>query len=120
VTVEVEEYDPIVSHLHRGVQVTDDGDLWVLSSRGYRDQPEGILATYDVFDPEGHFIKEVAVQCEGDGEVDKLFFLGDRAILVKGYLEAVSAMFGRGTPVTADGGEAEPMEIVCFRLPSEG
>lgn len=116
-TIEVEENDPAIAHIHRGIHVRPDGSLWVLPGEGHRDQPEGILATYDVFDPDGRFTEQVAVACEGDGDVDKLFFLGDRAVLVKGYLEAIAAMFGRGTPVTGDGEEAEPMEIVCFALP---
>jgi hypothetical protein len=29
----------------------EDGNLWVLGSRGWHEQPVGILATYDVFSP---------------------------------------------------------------------
>ena len=34
-----------------------DGNLWVTSSRSGFDEPEGILTSWDVFDPDGHFIE---------------------------------------------------------------
>lgn len=121
VTFDVEETDPVVAYFNRGMRVAEDGSLWVLPSRGCREQPDGIMATYDVFNPEGHFVKEVAVECEGDGDHDALFFTGpNTVVLVKGYLEALAAMFGRGTPISEEGEEAQPMEVVCYRVTGSG
>ncbi len=52
------------------MRVADDGRLWVLSSRGLREQPAGIHSTWDVFDQTGHFEKTVAIACEGVGVRD--------------------------------------------------
>jgi hypothetical protein len=103
------------------MRVADDGSLWVLSSRGYREQPDGVMATFDVFNPEGHLVKEVAVECEGDGTHDALFFpTGDTVVLVRGYLDALAAMFGRGTPISEEGEEARPMEVIYYRVGGSG
>jgi hypothetical protein len=77
------------------------------------------MITYDVFDPAGNFVKQVAVACEGDGEEDGLFFFGsDRALLVKGLVDAAISLQGGGGAATETEGEEEPapMEIVCFTL----
>ncbi|MCK4414830.1 MAG: hypothetical protein KAY32_14945 [Candidatus Eisenbacteria sp.] len=99
------------------VTVAADGNIWVLTSHGDTDQPEGIMATYDVFDPEGHFIKQVRIACDGDGRDDGLVRVGDdRVILIRGLLPAIMGMQSGG----ALGGdeEAAPMEIVCYRVGS--
>jgi sugar lactone lactonase YvrE len=112
----IEDYEPDIARL----QVTDDGFLWVLSSRSTREQPEGIFQTYDVFDSEGHFVKQVAVACEGNGQDDGLMMLGDdRVIVIKGMIAALRSMFSRGTEETSDADEQiEPLEVVCYRVAS--
>jgi hypothetical protein len=102
--------------LNRGLQVDDDGDLWVLPSRGTREQPAGVLATFDVFSPDGVFDRQVQVACPGDGATDGVFLLGtDRVLVIKGFVDAMATMFGGGVdPV--DGQEAAPMELVCYRI----
>lgn len=45
--------EPVISYLQRGVRVHEDGSVWVLTTRGMRGQPEGVMATFDVFTPEG-------------------------------------------------------------------
>lgn len=118
VNVIVSATDPAIAYMHRGLKVMNDGTLWVLPSRGYQDQPEGVYATYDVFGADGHWIKQVSLACDGDGDHDGLFLLGDgRAVLVRGYLEALAAMFGSGSPLSEEDEEAPPMEVVCYRMP---
>ncbi len=115
--IDIEAFEPAISYWHRALRVDDDGMLWVVSSRGIREQPNGIMLTYDVFDPAGHFVKQVAVACEGDGFGDVLFFLGDdRIVQVKGYMDALAAQFGRGTAFTAEGEEHMVPEVVYYRI----
>jgi hypothetical protein len=98
-----------------GLWVRDDGRLWVRTSRSALDQPEGVMLTYDVFDTDGRFAEQVQVRCPGDGEEDALFFAGpDRLILVRGFMDAVRAMFGGVEG--HEGDEAEPMAVVCFAV----
>ena len=58
-----EATEPDITALH----AAPDGSLWVLTSRGTREQPEGIHSTWDVFDAAGDFTGQVAFACEGRG-----------------------------------------------------
>jgi len=111
---QIEDSDPDVGSIHLG----EDGSIWVLSSRGNRNQPPGIMATYDVFDTDGHFQKEVQVACEGDGVKDGLFFLpNNRVIKVTGFVDAVLAQLGGGDAELEDTAEEPmPMEVVCYAI----
>jgi hypothetical protein len=100
-----------------GLTVREDGTLWVRTSRGSRDQPDGVMLTYDVFDHEGRFQKQVAVQCPGRAREDALFFAGpDRMILVKGFMDAVVAMIGGGVTDEEADEEPAPMEVICYAV----
>ena len=114
--MELADTDPDINWLNRGVQVDAAGNLWVLPSDGTHDQPEGVFATYDVFTPDGKFDHQVQVMCEGDGTEDGIFILGeDRIVVIKGFIDATATMFG-GDVVEAEGDEAEPMGLVCYRI----
>ena len=111
--------DSDLSWLNRSLQVDAQGYLWVLSSRGVREQPDGVLATFDVFSPHGQYDHQVQVACEGDGKEDGVFLLGqDRVLVIKGYVDAIATMFGGAVPEDEDSEEAAPMEIVCYRITS--
>jgi len=102
------------------IRLDRQGQLWVLPSRGIREQDEGIHSTWDVFDSSGAFVRQMAIACEGDGQKDSLFFPGGGlVVLVREHADAVYAFRGRG----ADNPEAEeedadvrPLEVVCYRI----
>lgn len=111
--IDISDSEPAVSYL----RAAPDGSLWVLNGGSTFGQPEGIMETFDVFDAQGNFTKQVAVACPGDGENDGLFFVGsDRLVLVTGLVQAAIAMQG-GLGAAADE-EAAPMEVVCYRIRS--
>jgi len=116
-SIEIEETDAIIDWRHRGIRVAPDGRLWVLHSRGYHDQPDGIVASYDVFDNNGIYTKQIAFQCDADGRRDALFFVGsERVIIVSGFTEAMEGMlFQRGVTGTEEE-DATPMSITCYRI----
>lgn len=118
VALELSDTEPDINWLNRGVQVDDGGNLWILPSDGTIDQPEGVFATYDVFTPDGKFDHQVQAVCEGDGTEDGIFILGeDRAMVIKGYIDATATMFGGGGAALEDEGEeADPMELICYRI----
>jgi len=117
VHIVVEDTEPAIAYFHRGLRVTSNGNLWVLPSRGLRDQPEDVFITYDVFDPNGNFIKQVSVACDGNPMSDGLFIINeDRAVMVRGYLDALAAQFGRGVTFTEDGEEPALMEVICYTI----
>lgn len=107
-----------ISRTHRdieNVRMAGDGNLWVAHSRSGIDQPEGVLSTFDVFDPDGHFLKQVQVRLPGNGEDDAVFFApnGD-AIVVTGFAPALLSLqtnFGG----RKEDDDAEPMEVIYFK-----
>lgn len=94
----------------------DDGNLWVLSSRGWHEQPAGILATYDVFTPAGDFVEQVRVACPGDSSKDALMEGGKgRFVVVKGFTDAMVTLQTQGAAGGPEGDEEPaPMEVICY------
>ena len=91
VEVVVEDFEPSLL----GVFVRPDGEIWVLPSGGNKNQDSGIMQTFDVFDAAGVFVRQVAIQCEGDAEEDKLVLLDEhRAVLIRGAVQARRNTFG--------------------------
>lgn len=97
------------------LRIGPDGNLWVETSRGGIDQPDGVFYTWDVFDPDGHFSEQVSAGCAGDGEQDMMLWTADGAIQVTGFVGAVRALQGGGA-AEADDDEAVPMEVICYRI----
>jgi len=95
----------------------EDGTLWVLSSRGARDLPKGTLARFDVFDANGHYVREITVQGDASWSRDGIQIVGDRLVVLKGLRSAQRAMMaGMAEDSAEEEEEAEPMAIVCYRL----
>jgi hypothetical protein len=107
---------PDISELRFGT----DGNLWVSNSFSGIEEPEGILTSWDVFSPDGHFIKTVSAKCEGDGENDILIWTPEgNAVMVTGFTEAMEALQGGGggdEEAEEDEEEAAPMEIIYMKV----
>ncbi len=98
------------------VQIGPDGFVWVTSSRSDQEQPAGIMSTYDVFDAQGSFVKQVAVACPGDGVNDGLIRIDrERMLLITGFLPALFGLQSGGAAASGDE-EPAPMEVVCYRI----
>lgn len=109
---EIEDnWNPIVTTYSR-----DDGTLWVLTSRGNTDQPDGIVGGFDVFDKDGHFARQVTLKGQGDPSKDGYFVVKDRLFVVTDWLNAMMALQGGAGAAGEMDEEAEPMEIICYRL----
>ena len=109
IETEVEKTEPPIALL----TARENDETWIISARGARNQPDGVFVTYDVFDAEGVFVRQVQLACEGDGRRDGVFFLNDRVLVVRGLLDALSAQMG-GAAETEE--EPAPIEVVCFRI----
>ena len=92
--------------------------LWVVSSRGAIDSPEGTVATFDVFDRRGRFVQQISIGCDANFVEDGLHFDGDRMIVVKGLRSSRRAMYAglTGGNDNDDEEEAEPMSVICYDL----
>jgi hypothetical protein len=96
--------------------IDEDGYLWVLTARAIREAEEGIMQTYDIFSPEGKFVKQVAVKCPGDGIKDGLIRgNANNWILVRGFTDAILSLQTQGAMASEDE-EPEPMEIIGFEV----
>lgn len=108
-----------ISKIHpdiNSLRIGTDGNLWVTSSWSGFDEAEGILITYDVFNPDGHFIKQVSARCTGNGEEDALFWSPDgSAVLVTGFTGALMSLQMGGNSSGDEDEESSPMEVVYLK-----
>ena len=112
-TVEINDYDQDIMSIHPW----SDGGLWVLSSRGSNDLPDGVLGTFDTFDQDGRFQRQITLKGQGEPGSDLYAFQGDRLYVVTGFLEAAMVLQGGGAAPGSDDEEPEPMSIICYQLP---
>ena len=97
-----------------GVVFHDDGSLWAMSSRGAWERSEGVFASYDVYDTDGHFQRRVHLLGEGDPVDDGVFFAGNRLYRVNNLLSSRLAEFGGDSAGEDDDGE--PLQLIAYSL----
>jgi len=111
---EIFDCAPTITDLY----VDDANNLWVNHSRSAETGPAEAMLTYDVFDGEGRFRRQVAMVCEGDPVNDELFRLNDdMVLLIKGSIPALYAEMAGGQSELDEAAEQADMEVVCYRIP---
>jgi hypothetical protein len=108
-----------VSETHRAVvrlEYRQDGSLWVLSGRGTWANEEGTFANFDVYDPDGHFVRRVAITCPGDPMDDGLYFTGRHFYRITDQFSALVSAFGGGGGGEEEDDDAEPLQIVAYDI----
>jgi hypothetical protein len=98
------------------IHARDDGTLWVQSSRGSWELGEGEVAGYDVYGSDGKLERQVLLKGQGDPRGDGYFFVGDYFFVVTDWLDAMMALQGGAGASGESDEEAEPMQIICYRL----
>ncbi len=94
-----------------------DNEIWVLPSAGQRGQPDGTLQTWDVFQQDGTWDRQVAVHGPGDGMRDRVFFLGDqRVLIVSGFQDALDAIDGVSSDDDDAESDATPIEVILYQI----
>lgn len=78
IEVVVEKYDRVVLGLH----LQDNGELWVRTTMGEQDQDKGVICTYDVFDAEGRFDRQVRILGNFDINTCRLFLTRDHHVII--------------------------------------
>jgi hypothetical protein len=93
-----------------------DNEIWILASRGVHDQPPGVLQTWDVFDTDGRFDRQVSLRGPGDSERDRVIILdATRVLVVSGFQDARDALDGTGDD--SDNLEyATPVEVIAYAI----
>ena len=94
----------------------EDGSLWVMSSKGGNDQPKGTMATFDVFDTAGHFVRTVAMQVPGDFDQDEFYLIRDQLVVVRSARSARDAFDGAEDETATPAADVEPVSVVAYRL----
>jgi hypothetical protein len=93
-----------------------DGTLWVLSSKGGNSQPQGTMATFDVFNPAGHFVRTVSFQVPGDFKQDEFHIVRDQLVVVRSARSARDAFMGGDDDENKKEADIEPVTLVAFRF----
>jgi len=110
---DLKKTDRAINTLH----IDGRGRLWVQHSRSNRDLPDGTFLSLDLYDPEGNWLREVRLICEGSPVSDGVRFLRDgRILLIKGFVVARLACLGSGTATLGED-DTETIEIICYKLP---
>ena len=108
---QAEELQPDIT----GMWALDDGTLWVQTSRGDTEPPDGAWTVLDVFDESGRFVRQVALAGDHDALRDSLQILPDgRILVVVGALDAFLTQQAVGGEDAVE--EAEPLEIICYSM----
>ena len=106
-----------------GLYVADDGRLFV---RTCFDQDKlletGTAGRFDVISPDGEFIEQMTLSVpDFDGDKDRLVFMdGVNFLVIRSFDQAQQAMmagFGDDEEEDGDLDDAEPLEVVFYRMP---
>jgi hypothetical protein len=94
--------------------VRPDGEIWVATSRSWRDLPDGVADVRDVFDASGRFVRQARL-CKEDlsPEDDYLIYYDDWVLVsIAGHAADVAAVGGGGA--LSDYDSDAPDRIPCI------
>lgn len=106
-----------------GLDVADDGRLFVQTCFDQDKLLEiGTAGRFDVISPAGEFVEQLTLSVpDFDGDKDRLVFLdGVNFLVIRSFDQAQQAMmagFGDDEEEDDDLGDAEPLEVVYYRMP---
>lgn len=108
----VEETEPDV----KGIWTVATGDIYVRTSRGDEERPDGCYTVLDQFTREGDFVRQIALSSEADPLRDSMTILRDGRVVMT--YNALDAWLTQQSVDQGDMQEAaeEPLEIVIYRL----
>lgn len=112
--VTIEDTEPDIT----GMWVDPQGNLWVQTSRGDREKPDGVYSVYDVFSPDGIFQKQIGLVCDADPRKDSLGMLSNgRIVVVKGILDAwLTQQAVERSDAEQDAATEHPLEVVIYGM----
>ena len=91
--------------------------MWVSTSRGTRELPEGMALLYDVFDASGNFVRQAAIFADFDPDRDLFRFLGqDRCVVVMGAGEGFLNSMGASSDADGEAAEAPIIEAIVYEI----
>ena len=108
-----------VNDYHQAIEQVffrEDGSLWIQSGAHRWRAADGVFTSFDVYDTEGRFVKQVDLIADADATEDGLFFAGNRAYVVTDLFNAMMARLG-GEEDEGTFDDAEPVNVVSFEFP---
>jgi hypothetical protein len=94
-----------------------NGDLWVLSSRGAFDAADDEIGTFDVFDKEGRFYRQITLKGDGNLDYDGFYFIGTSLFVLLRQTTARGSLSASAAKDDEEPEEAEPMSVICYDVP---
>jgi len=104
----IADHDPCVSRI---MIDPDDDTIWVLTPHGHEDQPEGVLETWDVFAPDGEYVRQVRIPLGHEMQEGTCVLVGsNQLVVVRGT--------GSAMGIAEDDGETEiePLEVISYQM----
>ncbi|MCK4303393.1 MAG: hypothetical protein KAY24_04080 [Candidatus Eisenbacteria sp.] len=98
------------------LQMGPDGMLWVRSSMGIWRVPDGVLGVYDIFSPDGYYIRQVTLRAEGNPREDAVYMLGDRVVVVRSFMSSLMGALGGSEYEEEEDLEEEGVTIICYDM----
>jgi hypothetical protein len=102
----------------QGIYPQPNGDLWVLSSRGAFDVADDEIGTFDVFDKEGRFCRQITLKGDGNLDYDGFYFIGDNLFVLLRQTTARGSLSASAAEGEEEPEEAEPMSVICYDIGS--
>ncbi len=103
-----------------GIDVHDDGTIWITSCYGKRNLPPGIARRYDVFEADGTFRSEVQIAFDYDSERDGFNVMEDGSFLylqnITGAYEALSSAWMQDDEQENEITDEDEVELSIVRL----
>ena len=110
---DIEKHPPVI----RDLFIDGTGRIWVENNRSRLDQPDGILMTFDVFQPDGRFENQVRIRCDADSEYDELYILDENhAVIVTGGIDAFFGAMAGGAMSDEIESDVELLELVYYSI----
>jgi len=109
----------VISPTHQAIDQLNfrpDGMLWVMSGASRWRSPEGLLASWDVYDQAGVYVQEVNLRGSGDPIEDGYFFGHDRVYQVTDLFSASMASMGGDEENDEVLLDAEPVRLVAWKI----
>ena len=104
----IDDHDECVSRI---MVHPDDDTVWVMTPHGREEQPEDILECWDVFSPDGEYLRQVPIPLGHEMNEGTSYLVGGgRLVVVRGMGTSFNAREQAGEE------ESEPLELICYSM----